>query len=184
MKALSPVDGLISRYIQSFLDVFIEDINIVIGDIWTTDLEVLSCGVDSTDVTCKFPLSVNGGFLVTPDISEASDGQVDIINWAFRMALAQHHDLHDYPLYLDELAPTLDELHRERLLYYINNLMESRQFNQMFMISHYAANHYAFGNAEILMLDGRNIINKPGTYNAHARITYSTDLIPVVEKAA
>lgn len=183
MKALSPVDGLISRYIQSFLDVFIEDINIVIGDIWTTDLEVLSCGVDSTDVTCKFPLSVNGGFLVTPDISEASDGQVDIINWAFRMALAQHHDLHDYPLYLDELAPTLDELHRERLLYYINNLMESRQFNQMFMISHYAANHYAFGNAEILMLDGRNIINKPGTYNAHARITYSTDLIPVVEKA-
>lgn len=184
MKALSPVDGLISRYIQSFLDVFIEDINIVISDIWTTDLEVLSCGVDSTDVTCKFPLSVNGGFLITPDISEASDGQIDIINWAFRMALAIHLDLQDYPLYLDELAPTLDELHRERLLHYINNLMENRQFNQMFMISHYAANHYAFGNAEVLMIDGRNIINKPGTYNIHARITYSTDLIPLMEKVA
>lgn len=184
MKALSPVDGLISRYIQSFLDVFIEDINIAIGEIWTTDLEILSCGVDSTDVTCKFPLSVNGGFLVTPDIAEASDGQIDVINWAFRMAFAQYLDLHDYPLYLDELAPTLDELHRERLLHYINNLMENKQYDQMFMISHYAANHYAFGNAEFLMLDGRNIINKPGTYNVHARITYSPDLIKSLGKAA
>lgn len=184
MDALSPVNGLISRYIQSFLDVFIEDINLVIGDIWTTDLEILSCGVDSTDVTCKFPLSVNGGFLVTPDIADASDGQIDIINWAFRMVIAQYLDLHDFPLYLDELAPTLDELHRERLLHYINNLMENRQFEQMFMISHYAANHFAFGNAEVLMLDGRNIINKPGSYNLHAKITYSMDIVPVKDKAA
>ena len=100
------------------------------------------------------------------------------------MAFAQYLDLHDYPLYLDELAPTLDELHRERLLHYINNLMENKQYDQMFMISHYAANHYAFGNAEFLMLDGRNIINKPGTYNVHARITYSPDLIKSVGKAA
>lgn len=184
MDALSPVNGLISRYIQSFLDVFIEDINLVISEIWTTDLEILSCGVDSTDVTCKFPLSVNGGFLVTPDIAEASDGQIDIINWAFRMVIAQYLDLQDFPLYLDELAPTLDELHRERLLYYINNLMENRQFEQMFMISHYASNHFAFGNAEVLMLDGRNIINKPGSYNLHAKITYSMDIVPTVNKAA
>ncbi len=184
MKALSPVDGLISRYIQGFLDVFIEDINIVISDIWTSDLEILSCGVDSTDVTCKFPLSVNGGFLVTPDIADASDGQIDIINWSFRMAIAEYLDLHDYPLYLDELAPTLDELHRERLLHYINHLMENKQYDQMFMISHYAANHYAFSNAEILMIDGRNIINKPGTYNMHARFTYSADLINQVGKVA
>lgn len=175
-KALSPVDGLISKYIQNFLDVFIEDINIVIAEIWTSDLEVLSCGVDSSDVTCKFPLSVNAGYFVTPDISEASDGQMDIINFAFRMVIAQYLNLTDYPLYLDELAPTLDEQHRENLTRYVNNLMESNQFDQMFMISHYAANHYAFANAQILMMDGRNIINKPGQFNNHAKITYSNEL--------
>lgn len=175
-KALSPVDGLISKYIQNFLDVFIEDINIVIAEIWTSDLEVLSCGVDSSDVTCKFPLSVNAGYFVTPDISEASDGQMDIINFAFRMVIAQYLNLTDYPLYLDELAPTLDEQHRENLTRYVNNLMESNQFEQMFMISHYAANHYAFSNTEILMMDGRNIINKPGQFNGHAKIVYSNEI--------
>lgn len=175
-KAISPVDGLISKYIQSFLDVFIEDINIVISEIWTSDLEVLSCGVDSSDVTCKFPLSVNAGYLVTPDISEASDGQMDIINFAFRMVIAQYLNLQDYPLYLDELAPTLDEQHRENLTRYVNNLMESNQFEQMFMISHYASNHYAFANSEILMMDGRNIINKPGQFNTHVKISYSNEL--------
>lgn len=176
MKALSPVDGLISTYIQNFLDIFIEDVNLVISEIWTSDLEVLSCGVDSSDVTCKFPLSVNSGYLITPDISEASDGQMDIINFAFRMVVAQYLNLGDYPLYLDELAPTLDEQHRENLIRYLNGLMESNQFDQMFMISHYASNHYAFANSEILMMDGRNIINKPGSFNKHCKITYSDDL--------
>ena len=176
MRALSPVDGLISKYIQSFLDVFIGDINDVVADIWTTDLEILTCGVDSSDVTCKFPLSVNNGFLVTPDIAESSDGQKDVINFAFRMVIAQYLGLNDYPLYLDELAPTLDEKHRENITRYINELMESNQFGQMFMISHYSANHYAFANTEVLMLDGRNIINKPAHYNQHVKITYSDEI--------
>lgn len=182
MRALSPVDGLISNYIQSFLNVFIGDINDVVSDIWTTDLEILTCGVDTTDVTCKFPLSVNNGFLVTPDISESSDGQKDVINFAFRIVIAQYLGLHDYPLFLDELAPTLDEKHRENITRFINDLMEGNQFEQMFMISHYSANHYAFANSEILMLDGRNIINKPVNYNRHVKITYSDELKQMVDE--
>ena len=176
MKALNPIDGLISKYIQSFLDVFIGDINDVVSDIWTSDLEILTCDIDSNDVTCKFPLSVNNGFLITPDIAESSAGQKDVINFAFRMVIAQYLGLHDYPLFLDELAPTLDEKHRENITRYINELMEGNQFEQMFMISHYSANHYAFANSEILMLDGRNIINKPAHYNRHVRITYSDEI--------
>lgn len=178
MKALSPTEGLISKYIQNFLDVFIEDVNLVIDEIWTSPLEVLSCGVESSEVTCKFPLSVNDGYLITPDINEASDGQKDIINFAFRMVVGQYLKLGDYPLYLDELAPTLDEQHRENLTRYVNNLMETNQFEQMFMISHYASNHYAFANSEILMMDGRNIINKPGHFNKHVKIVYSAETVP------
>lgn len=124
--------GLISKYIQNFLDVFIEDVNLVIDEIYrTSPLEVLSCGVDSkAEVTCKFPLSVNDGYLVTPDINEASDGQKDIIDFAFRMVVGQYLGLNDYPLYLDELAPTLDEQHRENLTRYVNNLMKQISSNK------------------------------------------------------
>lgn len=45
------------------------------------------------------------------------------------------------------------------------------------MISHYANNHYAFANSEILMMDGRNI-NKPGNFNKHVKIVYSADIVP------
>lgn len=176
MKAISPVDGLISRYIQNFVDVFIADVNAIIAQIWTSNLEVMSCGVDSTDVTCKFPLSIDNGYLVTPDISECSDGQRDIINFAFRMVVGKYLHLKEFPLYVDELAPTLDETHRPRLTRYLSGIMEAGIYDQMFMISHYNATHNAFGNTETLMMDSRNIITIPKEYNKHVKIVYSEAL--------
>lgn len=176
MKIMSPVDGLISRYIQNFIDVFISDINEHIDGVWSCGLEILPCSVDSNDVTCKFPLSVMNGYLITPDISESSSGQADIIDLAFRIHFMIYLGLVNMPLYLDEMAPTLDEVHRDNLVRYINGLMEDRVFSQMFMISHYASNHYAFPNSEILMLDARNIINKPKEFNKHVTFTYKSDI--------
>lgn len=177
MKALSPVDGLISKYIQNFINVFIEDVNAIIAEIWTSNLEVMACGVDSNDVTCKFPLSVLNGYLITPDISESSDGQRDIINLAFRLVVGKYLNLEDFPLYVDELAPTLDEVHRVRLTRYLNGLMEAGIYNQMFMISHYASTHFAFANAQVFMLDARNIVNKPKEYNKHVSLVYDADMM-------
>jgi hypothetical protein len=176
MKALSPVDGLISRYIQNFVDVFIADVNTIIDQVWTTKLEVLACGVDSTDVTCKFPLSIDNGYLMTPDISECSDGQRDIINFAFRMVVKKYLGLDEFPLYVDELAPTLDEAHRPRLTRYLSGIMEAGIYDQMFMISHYNANHSAFGNSEIFITDARNILTIPKEYNKHVKLVYSEAL--------
>lgn len=177
MKAISPVDGLISKYIQNFVDVFIGDVNTIIAQIWTSGLEVMSCGVDSTDVTCKFPLSVDGGYIMTPDISECSDGQRDIINFAFRMVVGKYLHLEDFPLYVDELAPTLDETHRPRLTRYLSGIMEAGLYDQMFMISHYDKVHSAFGNKEVLILDSRNIITIPKEFNRHVKIVYSEAMV-------
>lgn len=176
MKAISPVDGLISKYIQNFVDVFVADVNAIIAQIWTSNLEVMSCGVDSSDVTCKFPLSVDNGYLITPDISECSDGQRDIINFAFRMVVGKYLQLKNFPLYVDELAPTLDETHRPRLTRYLSGIMEAGIYDQMFMISHYNATHNAFGNSETLILDSRNIITIPKDFNKHVKIVYSEAL--------
>lgn len=172
--ALSPVDGVISKYIQNFLDQFVADMNEVIDEIWTYPMEILSCGVDSNDVTCKFPISINHGYLVTEDVSKGSAGQVDIIDFVFKLVMGRYLGLSDLPLYLDELAPTLDEQHRLNLIRYLNNVMECGQYNQMYMISHYSSNHYAFAGSEILLLDGRNIVSKPETFNTHVEIEYRT----------
>lgn len=177
MRLISPVDGLISKYIQNFIDVFIGDINDIVSEVWSVGLEILPCAVDSNDVTCKFPLSVMDGYLITPDISESSSGQADIIDLAFRINVVDYAGLEEMPLYLDELAPTLDEVHRENLIKYLANLMEEKVFNQMFMISHYGANHYAFPNTEVFMIDSRNIINKPKEYNQHVVLTYRADAV-------
>lgn len=175
-KAISPVDGLISTYIQNFIDVFVSDMNNIIDEIWTYPLEILGCSVDSTDVTCKFPISINNGYLRTNDISQGSAGQQDIINFAFKLVMGRYLNLHDYPLYLDELAPTLDEQHRVNLIRFLNQAMETGEYNQMFMISHYASNHFAFVGSEYLVLDDRNIKSKPEVYNKHVEIQYETPL--------
>lgn len=171
-SVVSPTHGIIAKYIQNSIDVFTADVNSLVDDVWTYPMEIMSCGLDSAEVNCKFPLSINDGYLVVEDISRGSAGQRDIINLMFKLVFGMYLGLQGFPLYLDELAPTLDEQHRQNLIRFINNLMESGKFNQMFMISHYSANHFAFVNAQFLLLDGRNIQTLPPTYNDHVEITY------------
>lgn len=162
---LSPQTGVIAKYIQNFIDVFISEMNMIIDFIWTYPLEVLGCSIDSDDVTCKFPLSIMDGYLVTSDITEGSTGQRDIVDFSFRFILGKYLGLKDMPLYLDEIGTTLDEQHRVNFIRYLSSILESGTYNQMFMISHYSANHFAFPNTDFTLLNERNINTKPPEYN-------------------
>lgn len=168
---ISPVDGLIAKYIKGFVDVFIEQMNTIINQIWTYDLRILSCGIEDTDVTCKFPLSVEGGSVITSDVSKASSAQVDIVDFIFRIVVMYYLELSDFPLYLDELAPTLDEKHRENILQFVDEFVTGKQCSQMFMISHYAAQHSIFENAQVCVIDEGNLLTLPTTYNHHVSFT-------------
>lgn len=168
---ISPVDGLIAKYIKGFVDVFIEQMNTIINQIWTYDLRILSCGIEDTDVTCKFPLSVEGGSVITSDVSKASSAQVDIVDFIFRIVVMYYLELSDFPLYLDELAPTLDEKHRENILHFVDEFVTGKQCSQMFMISHYAAQHSIFENAQVCVIDEGNLLTLPTSYNHHVRFT-------------
>ena len=78
--------------------------------------------------------------------------------------------LDDYPLFLDELAPDLDEKHRINIMSFVRSFVESKRCSQLFMVSHYASGYGAFTNAEILVLDDENLLNIPQVYNEHATI--------------
>lgn len=171
-QLISPVDGLIAEQLQLFITNFVEQINYVISKIWSHDFyllppnkEVADDGVVKLDYI--FPTKIKMGVFPIPDISMGSTSQVDIVNFAFKLVVMLYLNLDDYPLYLDELAPSLDETHRAKIIDFVREFVEAKQCSQMFMISHYVANHGVFTQAEICVTDDTNIITMPKVYNKH-----------------
>lgn len=167
---LSPIDGLIAELMGDFIGSVVDRLNAVIKSVWTYDMYVEPCGLESGSLDYKFPLVVKNSDLKVPDVSRASGSQVDIVDFAFKLLVMAYLDLGDFPIYLDELAPTLDEVHRINIIRYVRELLESKQIGQMFMISHYAESNSAFVNAQICVMDTTNILTIPNTYNHHVKI--------------
>lgn len=172
---LSPKNGLIAECIRTIIDQLTMQINNVIGQIWTYPLEVLPCEDDTddsapADLKYRFPLSIHHGQNVTEDIAKGSSAQRDVVDFAFSLCVYMYLDLDGWPLYLDELAPTMDEMHRTRIMQLVKLLIESHRNSQMFMISHYISGHGAFTQSEVCLLNDKNIINKPLRYNEHVLI--------------
>lgn len=164
---LSPSDGLIADQLGGFIRAFTEHLNTIISNVWTYEMPVLPCGQDSGVLDYKFPLRIKESDTPVPDISRGSTGQKEIINFAFKLIVMFYLRLTDYPLYLDELGHSFDEQHRINVMNFVKDLVETKGFSQVFMISHYASSHGAFTQAEVLVMDSTNIA-VPMKYNQHA----------------
>lgn len=108
-KALDPKTGLIAEYIRSFIDLFVEQMNDIVGKVWTIPMEIMPCGFsesgdDAGDLNYRFPVSHNGGMTVSQDVSENSSAQRDMIDFAFVLTVYLYLGYESYPLYIDELA--------------------------------------------------------------------------------
>lgn len=171
---LSPKTGLIAECIKGIIEQLVAQMNNVINEIWSYPMHVLSTpDVDdnmSTDLKYRFPLSIENGLNITEDVRNGSSAQQDVVNFAFLICVYIYKELDGYPLYLDELAPTMDELHRMQIMQFVKLLIETKRNTQMFMISHYVSGHGVFTGAEICMLNDKNILNKPIDYNKHVII--------------
>lgn len=170
VKELSPNEGLIADHVNMFMSFFLENINKIIADIWTYELEVLPCSMEKGELNYKFPFSVRMNPRPVPDVQHGSSSQLDIFNFAFKIVAVMLLELDSYPLYLDELAPTLDERHRLNIIIYVKEFMEMKSAVQLFMISHYAAMHGALSHAQFCVLEDSNIITLPEEYNKHVII--------------
>jgi energy-coupling factor transporter ATP-binding protein EcfA2 len=170
VKALSPKGGLIGRYLLGFLQGVTSICNAVIEEIWTYPMEILSARVDREDLDYKFPLKIQGGAVMAPDIEFGSSSQTEVADFAFHMALLKFLGFDDYPLYLDELGRTFDEQHRANLVPFISRLIEMGTFSQVFYISHFESTHGAFNQAEVFVLDPTNV-TVPEVFNKNVRLT-------------
>lgn len=169
IQELSPTEGLIADQVNAFMSCFVDSINSIIASIWTYDLKMMACGLDGAELDYKFPMLVGLSEKPTPDVSEGSTSQVDIVNFAFKLVTISFLELDNYPLYLDELAPSLDEQHRLNIIMFVKQFLEMRKASQLFMISHYAVMHGSFSQTDITVLDANNIITLPPKYNTHVK---------------
>lgn len=182
IKELNPTDGLIAKQSKLFIEQFVDQLNKVINAVWTYEMQILPCPVESEKLTYKFPIYFSATDVANPDIAKSSAAQKGIVDFAFKLVAMAYLGLNDYPLFLDELAPSLDEKHRVNIMEFVKNFVESKQCSQMFMISHYLTGHGVFSSAQVTVLDDTNLLTLPDSYNKHA--TISSKMKPWLEPSA
>lgn len=170
MNEISPTDGLIAEGLLGFIRLFTKQMNAFIKRIWTYPLVVQPCSnadSDRVELDYRFPITVGSHLL--KDASKGSTGIKEVVDLAFKVAAMQFLGLSHYPLYLDEFAASFDKEHRVAANHAIKSLMDTKMFSQLFMISHYFEGYGLFNNAEVCVLDNRNITT-PQVYNTHVKI--------------
>lgn len=168
-KALSPVEGLIARQMTMFINVVIGQVNEILENLYTYPIEIQPCGFDGADLDYKFPLRIGHANTGGDDISEGSEGQMEVIDFAFRLVALMYLGFSDYPLYIDEVGQNQDETHLPNVMNYIKLLIESHRHSQLFLISHFAVGFGAFNQADICVLNSSNI-TVPMKHNEHVEI--------------
>ena len=157
-KELSPSEGLIAKSMNSFLNIFVEEMNEVISNIWTYSLELLPCDIDSEsgyDLDYKFKVKINNDEIVD-DVNKLSSSAKEIVNLAYRIVFAKYMDISSIPLYLDEFGSSFDPAHRNRAYDAIDKILSS-EYGQIFMVCHYETLYSTIRNIDVNILDPNNI---------------------------
>lgn len=173
MKALSPSEGLIAKGMTNFINHFLAQMNVFISKIWLYPLALLPIEMDedSLDLDYRFPVSVNNDAIPSPDVAKTSAGQQEVLDLAFVAVSMRYLGLHHAPIFLDEFARTFDVAHRQMAYQVIDHLIDSTDYSQVFLVSHYQDGYASLNAAEILVLCDSNIkLPSHLAYNKHVEI--------------
>lgn len=173
IAALSPTEGLIAKGMGGFINRFVADNNKFIENFWLypLTLEPVDITGDEIDLDYKFMVRINSTHVVD-DIKYASRGMREIINLAIRASCMKYLGLRNYPLFLDEFAARMDVAHRKAAYEAIDKLIESDEYSQIFLVSHYQEGYGALTDAEVLVLCDNNVRMPVGLeFNKHVTIT-------------
>jgi len=156
VKELSPNEGIIAKSMNSFLNVFISEMNHIINSVWTYSMILLPCEVtEENDLNYQFMVKVNDDEIIE-DISKLSSSMQEIVNLAFKIVFVKYMGIPDTPLFLDEFGRTMDPAHRISAYNIVDNILQS-SFSQIYIVSHFESMYGRFGNADISVLDSSNL---------------------------
>lgn len=170
VKELSPNEGLIAKSINSFLNVFVKEMNYVINKIWSYDIELLTCDItDEDDLDYKFKVKVNNDEIIE-DISKMSSSMKEIVDLAFRLVFCKYMKLVDVPLVLDEFASSFDKNHREEAYKVIDKILSS-DYLQVYIVCHFESLYGSLSNCDFNVLSTNNIeLGSVNEYNKNMLI--------------
>lgn len=164
IEELSPKSGLIAESLFGFIDQFFSDVNQFIEQVWTYPMRVLSRDPDliteDIELDYRFPVEIIKNVRVLlKDVSHgdgASKGQKEMIDMAFLTTAMAHLQLCEFPLFLDEIGSSFDEEHKQGLIGLLKQILESKAFPQIFLVSH-DFTQYTAVHAQTVVLDASNI---------------------------
>lgn len=172
-KTLSPSEGLIARGMSGFINSFVPQLNDFIEHIWTYPLELIPIKPegDEIDLDYRFKVMINASEdNVSPEVSKTSEGMKEIIDLAFAAVSMKYLGLNDFPIFLDEFAKTFDSAHRQAAYRAIDYLIDSKDYSQVYLVSHYQEGYSGLTDAETLVLCDSNIqLPSNLVYNQHAK---------------
>lgn len=157
-KELSPSEGLIAKSINSFLNIFVDEMNEVISNIWTYSIELLPCDIDNDngyDLDYKFKVKVDNSEIIE-DVGKLSSSGQEIVDLAYRLVFAKYMGLDSIPLMLDEFGSTFDKSHRTKAYEVIDKILGS-EYGQIFLICHFESLYGTLRNMDVNVLDPNNI---------------------------
>ena len=159
----------------SFINHFVSQLNNFIANIWLYPLKLLPIKIeddDSLDLDYKFSVVVNDDPRPSPDVAQTSTGMREVINLAFAAVSMKYLGLTNAPVFLDEFAASLDPAHRQSAYQAIDHLIESTDYSQVFLVSHYQDGYSSLSAADVLVLCDSNVqLPKHLTYNKHVKLS-------------
>lgn len=152
LSALSPTDGIIAKSINSFLNIFIKEMNHIINSVWSYEMKLLACDItEDNDLDYKFKVLVNNDEVIE-DVSKLSSSMQEIVDLAYKIVFMKYMHIADTPLILDEFGRTMDEVHRDTAYNIIDRIFTTN-FEQIFLVSHFESMYGRFVNADIVELE-------------------------------
>lgn len=172
--ALSPDKGLIAKGLKGFLDHFLPQVNSFIEQVWLYPMKIVvkENHEKGVEMDYKFQVVVKDAKPIE-DISLVSKGMKEMINLAFRLASMPYLGLEDGCVFLDEYGANLDAKHKLSAYKVTKTLMESENYSQIYIASHFSEGYGELSNADFTVLCPNNIELPDKTYNETTLITYT-----------
>ena len=155
VDALSPKTGLIAEQIKEQIGSMVGVWNTFIKKVWNHEFFIELPSEDGGDLNYRFPIVKEG--VRRSDVSEGSSSMKDVVDVAFPIIAQMSIGKEGFPIYLDEFGGTFDAVHSENVIKLIKDLSDSRRFGYVVLISHNESVQNAFPDADIIVLDDRNI---------------------------
>ena len=169
VNALSPTEGLIAKSINSFINVFLNEMNTIINSVWSYDITLMPCQVnENNDLDYLFAVKVDNKKDID-DVKFLSTSMKDIVDLSFKIVFMKYMKLTDSPLFLDEFGVFMDDVHRNKVYHVIENIL-GNNFSQIFFTANFKSIYGRFVDSDIVILDDKNLELEDLTYNTNIEI--------------